>query len=179
MSENNPPMSGLNVVDSARAAPASAMAPIGALTPATPAIGIASSPNAADMECCGLYHMDLDEAVDAQSFEPPVAHRVDVQVGQLIEWAALRHQLPPGIQSLGAGRDDRHHDGEGRAHSRERHGPRCNDERGNEEHTRTERVHLQRIFDLAQSADAFFADDRGHEEIRPVVPEWCGRRRMD
>src|SRR4029453_10855282 len=51
-------MSGLNVVDSARAAPASAMAPIGALTPATPAIGIASSPKAADIECCGLYHMD-------------------------------------------------------------------------------------------------------------------------
>src|SRR6188472_4463660 len=59
MSENNPPMSGLNVVDRARAAPASAIAPIGALTPATPAIGIARSPNAADMECCGLYHMDL------------------------------------------------------------------------------------------------------------------------
>src|SRR5688572_29329286 len=59
MSENNPPISGLNVVDRARAKPANTIAPIGALAPTAPAIGIASNPSAADMECCGLYHMDL------------------------------------------------------------------------------------------------------------------------
>src|SRR5688500_13038364 len=58
MRENSPPMSGLNVVDNASATPASAIAPIGALTPAAPAIGIATKPSAADIEGCGLYHMD-------------------------------------------------------------------------------------------------------------------------
>ena len=59
MSENSPPMSGLNVVDNPSASPAKTIAPIGALTPAAPATGIASKPSAADSECCGLYHMDL------------------------------------------------------------------------------------------------------------------------
>src|SRR5688572_15378863 len=58
MSENSPPISGLNVVDNASARPAKTIAPMGALAPAAPAIGIASNPSAADIECCGLYHMD-------------------------------------------------------------------------------------------------------------------------
>src|SRR5688572_25320403 len=59
MSENNPPMKGLNVVDNASATPARTIAPTGAVTPAAPAMGIASNPRAADTECCGLYHIDL------------------------------------------------------------------------------------------------------------------------
>ena len=130
--------------------PASAIAPMGALTPAAPAIGIASNPSAADMECCGLYHIDLTRLSMRRPLNRPVAHRVDVQVGQLLERLALATPVPPGVQPFGAGRDDGKHDRERRAHRRERRSPCGDDERRDEQHARAERIDLERLFDLAQ-----------------------------
>ena len=151
--------------------PAKTIAPIGALTPAAPAIGIASSPSAADIECCGLYHIDLTRLstrspLNRQLLMASMFRSVNSASGRPRGTSSHKAYSPSALAATTASTTA---NAVPTAESDAAHVAMTS--AAMNKHAGAERVDLERIFDLAQAADALFTDDCRDEKVRPVVPE--------